>query len=174
VVPNQEIILRIQGEQVCGEVHDWGVVLKQMLPFQCTHPGHPNRTVSLKGRKECERCVGHFFIDLTQGPQCLASDDLAGVFESVPSSSDTPFHMVQTGSNVYSHNTLLRAMLDEFTTIILWLALDSEANCACSQQLGETIFILAKAGLATDLNLTSERRKGGSIFEMKGREQEFF
>jgi hypothetical protein len=113
--------------------------------------------------------VGHFFfIDLTQGPQCLAGDDLAGVFEYVPSSSDTPFHMVRTGSNVYSHDTLLCAMLDEFTTIILWLAPDSEANCACSQQLGETIFILAKAGLATDLHLTSERRKGENIFQMKG------
>jgi hypothetical protein len=168
VVPSQEIILRIQGEQVCSEVHDCGVVLKQLLPFQCTHSGHPNGTVSLEGRKESERGVSHFFIDLTQGPQCLAGDDLAGVFESVPSSSDTPFHMVWTGSNVYSHDTLLCAMLDEFTTIILWLAPDSEADCACSQQLGETIFILAKAGLATNLHLTSERRKGESIFEMKG------
>jgi hypothetical protein len=76
--------------------------------------------------------------------------------------------MVRIGSNVYSHNTLLCAMLDEFTTIILWLAPDSEADCACSQQLGETIFILAKVGLATDLHLTSERRKGESIFEMEG------
>jgi hypothetical protein len=59
-------------------------------------------------------------------------------------------------------------MLDEFTTNILWLAPDSEANYACSQQLGETIFILAQAGLTVDLHLTSERRKGGSIFEMKG------
>jgi hypothetical protein len=164
VVPSQEIILRIQGEQVCSEVHDCGVVLKQLLTFQCTHPGHPNRTVSLKGQKESEWGVGHFFIDLTQGPQCLASDDLAGVFESVPSSSDTPFHMVQTRSNVYSHDTLLCAMLDEFTTIILWLAPDSEADCACSQQLGETIFILAEAGLALNLHLTSERRKGGKHF----------
>jgi hypothetical protein len=55
-------------------------------------------------------------------------------------------------------------MLDEFTTIILWLAPDSEANCACSQQLGETIFILAKAGLAANLHLTSERRKGEKHF----------
>jgi hypothetical protein len=76
--------------------------------------------------------------------------------------------MVRTGSNVYSHDTLLCAILDEFTTIILWLASDSEANYACSQQLGETIFILAKAGLATDLHMTSERRKGETIFEMKG------
>jgi hypothetical protein len=76
--------------------------------------------------------------------------------------------MVWAGSNVYSHGTLLCAMLDEFTTIILWLAPDSEADCACSQQLGETIFILAKAGLATDLHLTPERRKGENIFEMKG------
>jgi hypothetical protein len=76
--------------------------------------------------------------------------------------------MVRTRSNVYSHDTLLYAMLDEFTTIILWLAPDSEADCACSQQLGETIFILAKAGLTTDLHLTSERRKGESIFEMEG------
>jgi hypothetical protein len=165
VVPSQEIILGIQGEQVCSEVHECGVVLKQLLLFQCTHPSHPSGTVSLKGRKESERGVGHFFfIDLTQGPQCLASDDLAGVFESVPSSSDTPFHMVQTGSNVYSHDTLLCAMLDEFPTIILWLAPDSETNCACSQQLGETIFILAKAGLATNLHLTSERGKGGKHF----------
>jgi hypothetical protein len=59
-------------------------------------------------------------------------------------------------------------MLDEFTTIIFWLAPDSEANCACSQQLGETIFILAQAGLATDHHLTSKRRKGENIFEMKG------
>jgi hypothetical protein len=169
VVSSQEIILRIQGEQVCSEVHDYGVVLKQLLPFQCTHPGHPNGTVSLKGRKESERCVGHFFfINLTQGPQCLTSDDLVGVFESVPSSSDTPFHMVRTGSNVHSHDTFLCAMLDEFTTNILWLAPDSEENCACFQQLGETIFILAKAGLATNLHLTSERKKGESIFEMKG------
>jgi hypothetical protein len=65
-------------------------------------------------------------------------------------------------------------MLDEFMTIILWLAPDSEANCACSQQLEETIFILAKAGLALNLHLTSERRKGENIFEMKGWEQEFF
>jgi hypothetical protein len=65
-------------------------------------------------------------------------------------------------------------MLDEFTTIILWLAPDSEADCACSQELGETIFILAKAGLVADLHLTSERRKGESIFEMEGWEQEFF
>jgi hypothetical protein len=165
VVPSQEIILCIQGEQVCSEVHDCGVVLKQLLLLQCTHPGHPSGTVSLKGQKESEWGVGHFFfIDLTQGPQCLASDDLAGVFESVPTSSDTPFHMVRTGSNVYSHDTLLCAMLDEFTTIILWLAPDSEANCACSQQLGETIFILAKAGLALNLHLTSERRKGGKHF----------
>src|SRR5688572_15977416 len=175
VVPSQEIILCIQGEQVCSEVHDCGVVLKQLLPFQCTHPGHPNWTVSLKGRKESERCVGHFFfVDLTQGPQCLASDDLAGVFESVPSSSDTPFHMVWTGSNVYSHDTLLCAMLDEFTTIILWLAPDSEANCACSQQLGETIFILAKASLAANLHLTSERRKGGKHFCNEGMRARFF
>jgi hypothetical protein len=55
-------------------------------------------------------------------------------------------------------------MLDEFMTIIRWLAPDSEADCACSQQLGETIFILAKAGLATDLHLTSEKRKGGKHF----------
>jgi hypothetical protein len=55
-------------------------------------------------------------------------------------------------------------MLDELTTIILWLAPDSEVNSACSQQLGETIFILAKAGLATDLHLISERRKGGKHF----------
>jgi hypothetical protein len=82
--------------------------------------------------------------------------------------------MVRTGSNVYSHDTLLCAMLDEFTTIILWLAPNSEANCACSQQLGETIFILAKAGLVADLHLTSETRKGESIFEMKGCEQDFF
>jgi hypothetical protein len=124
-----------------------------------------NWTVSLKGRKESERCVGHFFfIDLTQGPQCLASNDLAGVFESVPSNSDTPFHMVRTGYNVYSHDTLLCAMLDEFTTIILWLAPDSEANCACSQQLRETIFILAKASLVANLHLISERRKGGKAF----------
>jgi hypothetical protein len=129
------------------------------------HPDHPNETVSLKGRKESEWGVGHFFfIKLTQGPQCLAGDDLAVVFESVPSSSDTPFHMVQTGSNVYSHDTLLCAMLNKFTTIILWLAPDSEADCACSQQLGETIFILAKAGLAVNLHLTSERRKGGKHF----------
>jgi hypothetical protein len=59
-------------------------------------------------------------------------------------------------------------MLDEFTTIILWLAPDFEADCACSQQLGETIFILAKASLEPDLHLTSKRRKGESIFEMKG------
>jgi hypothetical protein len=59
-------------------------------------------------------------------------------------------------------------MLDEFTTIILWLAPDFEANCACSQQLGETIFILAKTSLAADLHLNSERRKGENIFEMKG------
>jgi hypothetical protein len=59
-------------------------------------------------------------------------------------------------------------MLDEFTTIILWLAPDFEANCACSQQLGETIFILAKAGLAANLHLTSERRTGASFFEMEG------
>jgi hypothetical protein len=82
--------------------------------------------------------------------------------------------MVQTGSNVYSHDTLLCAMLDEFTTIILWVTPDFEANCAFSQQLGETIFILAKAGLAADLHLTSKRRKGENIFEMEGREQEFF
>jgi hypothetical protein len=169
VVPSQEIILCIKGEQVCSEVHDCGVVLKQLLPFQCTHPGHPNGTVSLKGWKESERCVSHFFfINLTQGPQCLTSDDLAGVFESVPRSSDTPFHMVWTGSNVYNHDTLLCAMLDEFTTIILWLAPDSKADCACSQQLGETIFILAQASLVADLHLTSERRKGENIFEMKG------
>jgi hypothetical protein len=165
VVPSQEIILCIKGEQVCSEVHDCGVVLKQLLLFQCTHPGHPSGTVSLKGRKESERGVSHFFfIDLTQGPQCLASDDLAGVSKYVPSSSDTPFHMVQTGSNVYSHDTFLCAMLDEFTTIILWLAPDSEANCVCSQQLGETIFILAKTGLAANLHLTSKRRKGGKHF----------
>jgi hypothetical protein len=96
------------------------------------------------------------------------SDDLEGVFESVPRSSDTPFHMVRTKYNVYSHDTLLCATLDEYTTIILWLAHDFEANCACSQQLGETIFILAKARLVADLHLTSERRKGAIFFEMKG------
>jgi hypothetical protein len=72
--------------------------------------------------------------------------------------------MVWTRSNVYSHDTLLYAMLDEFTTIIPWLAPDSEVNCACSQQLGKTVFILAKAGLAANLYLTSERRKGGKHF----------
>jgi hypothetical protein len=136
---------------------------------------YTTETVSLKGRKESERCVGHFFfIDLTQDPQCLASDDLAGVFESVSSSSDTPFHMVRNGSNVYSHDTLLCAMLDEFTTIILWLAPDFEANCACFQQLRETVFILAKAGLAADLHLTSERRKGRKHFLNEGMRARFF
>jgi hypothetical protein len=33
VVPSQEIILCIQGEQLCSEVHDCGVVLKQLLTF---------------------------------------------------------------------------------------------------------------------------------------------
>jgi hypothetical protein len=55
-------------------------------------------------------------------------------------------------------------MLDEFMTIILWLAPDSEVDCACSQQLGETIFILEQAGLAANLHPTSERRKGGKHF----------
>jgi hypothetical protein len=41
-------------------------------------------------------------------------------------------------------------MPDELTTDVLWLASDSEANCACSQQLGETIFFPAKAGLASE------------------------
>jgi hypothetical protein len=59
-------------------------------------------------------------------------------------------------------------MLDEFMTIILWLAPDTEANCASSQQLRESIFILAKAGLVADLHLTSKRRKGGNSFEMEG------
>jgi hypothetical protein len=72
--------------------------------------------------------------------------------------------MVRTGSNVYSHDTLLCDMLDEFMTIILWLLPDFEADCACSQQLGETLFILAKAGLAANLHLTSERRKGEKHF----------
>jgi hypothetical protein len=76
--------------------------------------------------------------------------------------------MVWTGSNVYSHDTLLCAMLDEFMTIILWLAPDFEVHCACSQQLGKTIFILAKAGLAVGLHLISDRRKAENIFEMKG------
>jgi hypothetical protein len=144
----------------CSEIH-----MELTVALLCIFCSGNHRTVSLKGRKESKRGVSHFFfIDLTQDPQCLAGDDLAGVFESVPSSSDTPFHMVQTGSNVYSHDTPLCAMLDEFTTIILWLASDSEAKCACSQQLGETIFILAKAGLAMDLHLTSERRKGGNNF----------
>jgi hypothetical protein len=128
------------------------------------HPSHPNETISLKGQKDSEWGVSHFFINLTQGPQCLTSDDLAGVSESVPRSNDTPFHMMRTGSNVYSHDTLLYAMLDEFMTIVLWLAPDSEANCACSQQLRETIFILAKAGLVENLHLTSERRKGRKHF----------
>jgi hypothetical protein len=174
VVPSQEIRLCIQGEQVCSEVHDSRVIFKQLLPFQCTHPGHPNGMVSLKGRKESEWGVGHFFfIDLTYGPQFLASDDLVGVSESVPRSSDTPFYMVWTGSNVYSHDTLLCAMLDEFTTIILWLAPDSEANCACSQQLGETIFILAKAGLAANLHLTSEIRKGETFLKWRDESKNF-
>jgi hypothetical protein len=55
-------------------------------------------------------------------------------------------------------------MLDEFMTIILWLVPDFEVDCACSQQLGETLFILAKAGLAANLHLTSERRKGEKHF----------
>jgi hypothetical protein len=33
VVPSLEIILGIQGEQVCSEVHDCGVILKQLLPL---------------------------------------------------------------------------------------------------------------------------------------------
>jgi hypothetical protein len=120
VVPSQEIILCIQGKQVCSEVHDCVVVLKQLLPLQGTHPGHPNGIVSLKGRKESEQGVGHFiFIKMTQDLQCLARDDLVGVSESVPHNSDTPFHMVRTGSNVYDNDTLLYAIIDELTTIIL-------------------------------------------------------
>jgi hypothetical protein len=65
-------------------------------------------------------------------------------------------------------------MLDEFTTIILWLAYDSKVNCACSQQLGETIFILAQAGLAANLHLTSERKKGGKHFLNEGIRARFF
>jgi hypothetical protein len=99
-----------------------------LLPFEGMHPGHPNGAVSLKGQKGSERGVGQFlFIDFTHGPQCLASDDLVGVSESAIHSRDTPFHMVRTGSNVYSHDTLLCAMLDEIMTIILWLTPDSEA-----------------------------------------------
>jgi hypothetical protein len=131
--------------------------------------------VSLKGQKESERGVSHlFFIDLTQDPQCLASDDLTRVSKSVARSNDTPFHVVRTGSNVYSHDTLLCAMLDEFTTIILWLAPDFEANCACSQQLGETIFILSKAGLVPNLHLTSKRRKGETFLKWMDESKNFF
>jgi hypothetical protein len=65
-------------------------------------------------------------------------------------------------------------MLDEFMTIILWLAPNSEADCARSQQLGETIFILAKAGFAANLHLTSERRKGGKHFRNEGMRARFF
>ena len=59
-------------------------------------------------------------------------------------------------------------------TIVLWLAPDSEANCACSQQLGENIFILAKTSLATNLHLISKRRKGGSIFEIRDESKIYF
>jgi hypothetical protein len=55
-------------------------------------------------------------------------------------------------------------MLEELTTGVLWLAPDSEACCVCSQQLGETIFIPAVAGLVANLHLTSGRRKGGKTF----------
>jgi hypothetical protein len=169
VVPSQEIILCIYGEQVCNEVHHCGVILMQQLPFQSTHHSHPNGTVSLKGRKESEQGVGHFFfVNLTQGPQCLASDDLAGVLESVPRSNETPFNMVRTRSNVYSHDTLLCAMLNEFTTIILYWLLIPRRTMHALNNLGETIFILAKGGLATDLHLTSERRKGETFFKMEG------
>jgi hypothetical protein len=65
-------------------------------------------------------------------------------------------------------------MLDEFTTIILRLAPDSEVNCACSQQLGETIFILAKAGLAANLHRTSERRKGETFLKWRDESKIFF
>jgi hypothetical protein len=58
-------------------------------------------------------------------------------------------------------------MLDKFTTIILWLAPDSEANCACSQQLGEPIFILAKASLAADLHLSYKIRKGETFLKWR-------
>jgi hypothetical protein len=134
VVSSQEIILRIQGKQVCCGVHDCIVVLQQLLLFKGTHLGHPNGAVSLKGRKESERGVGHFlFIDLTHGPRCLVGDDLVGVFESAPRGSDTQCHMVWTRSNVYIHDTLLCAMLNEFKTVVLWLAPDSMTCCACSQ-----------------------------------------
>jgi hypothetical protein len=43
-----------------------------------------------------------------------------------------------------------------------------------SQQLGETIFILAKAGLTTNLHLTFERKKGESIFERRDESKNFF
>jgi hypothetical protein len=76
--------------------------------------------ISLKGRKESKCSIDHFlFIDLTQGPKCLASDELVGVSKSVPCSGDTPFNMVWTESNVYNHNTLLCAMLDEHSVIVL-------------------------------------------------------
>jgi hypothetical protein len=75
--------------------------------------------------------------------------------------------MVRIGSNVYGQDTLLCAMLDKFTTIILWLAPNSEANCACSQQLGETIFILAKqVWQRTSISLLREGK--GKHFEMEG------
>jgi hypothetical protein len=67
----------------------------------------------------------------------IASDDLVGVSESVPCNNDTSFHMVRTGSNLYSQDTLLCAMLNELMTILLWLAPDFEACCACSQLLGK-------------------------------------
>jgi hypothetical protein len=65
-------------------------------------------------------------------------------------------------------------MLDEFMTIILWLAPDSEANYACSQQLGETVFIMAKVGLAVDLHLNSERRKGETFLKWRDESMNFF
>lgn len=90
---------------------------------------------------------------------------MVDISKHVPRTSDTPFFIVQIASNVYSHDTLLRGMLDEFTTIVLWLALDSKARCAWTKQLGETIFILAVAGLvSTYVWLLGEEKEGKYIW----------
>jgi hypothetical protein len=66
-------------------------------------------------------------------------------------------------------------MLDEFTTIILWLTPDSEADCACFQQLGETIFILEKAGLGSEPPSDFwEKERGKAFFKWRDESKNFF
>ena len=125
------VILLIQSEQVCGQVHHGGTVLLHIPSLQSLHAGPPCPPILVQRRKEPHGGMGNgLLIDLAEVPQGFAGHNLVGVDKAKPGYGHTlGFSGVGelfTLPNVDGNLTPISAMLLILTALILGMIFDSK------------------------------------------------